>query len=113
MPTAFPAGLDVFVNPSPGVPQNNPSHSQLHTTANDALAALEAKVGVNSSAVASSLDYKISHLTHGDVTDFATAVQALANVGSVFGRTGAGRRQRGRLHRRANYQRRLHGWKLR
>jgi len=89
MPTAFPAGLDVFVNPSPGVPQNNPSHSQLHTTANDALAALEAKVGVNSSAVASSLDYKISHLTHGDVTDFATAVQALANVGSVFGRTGA------------------------
>ena len=58
MTTAFPSSLDTFTNPAPGDPLH-PGHPYQHSNANDAIAALEAKVGVDSSAVTSSLDYKV------------------------------------------------------
>ena len=45
----FPTSLDTFSNPNPTDPQNSPSHSSQHTNANDAIEALEAKLGVTSS----------------------------------------------------------------
>lgn len=62
MATNFPSGLDSLTNPLPTDSLNNPSHSDQHANANDAIEALEAKVGVNSSAVTTSHDYKITQL---------------------------------------------------
>ena len=59
MATNFPTTLDSLTNPSSGNTLNSPSHSTQHANANDAIEALEAKVGVDSSAVTTSLDYKV------------------------------------------------------
>jgi hypothetical protein len=62
MATNFPNSLDNLTNPASTDPIDNPSHSQQHTNANDAIEALEAKVGVNGSANTTSLDYRVSQL---------------------------------------------------
>lgn len=59
MATSFPTSLDSLSNPASGDTLNAPSHSTQHANANDAIEMLEAKVGVDSSAVTSSLDYKV------------------------------------------------------
>jgi microcystin-dependent protein len=59
MATNFPTTLDALTNPSSGNTLNSPSHSTQHANSNDAIEALEAKVGVDSSAVTTSLDYKV------------------------------------------------------
>ena len=63
MSTNFPTSLDTFVDPSSSNYLSDATvlHSTQHVNLNDSVAALEAKVGVNSSAVTSSLDYKISN----------------------------------------------------
>lgn len=60
MATNFPGSLDSLTNPISSDPLNNPSHSDQHANSNDAIEALEAKVGVDGSAVTSSLDYKVA-----------------------------------------------------
>ena len=60
MATSFPASLDALTNPTSGDSLSSPSHSGQHADANDAIEALQAKVGVNSSAVTTSLDYKVA-----------------------------------------------------
>jgi len=60
MATNFPTSLDALTNPTSSDPLNSPSHSAQHANANDAIEALQAKVGVDSSAVATSLDYKVA-----------------------------------------------------
>lgn len=59
MATGFPTSLDALTNPTSSSALNFPSHSGQHTNSNDAIEALQAKVGVNSSAVTTSLDYKM------------------------------------------------------
>lgn len=67
MTTNFPAGLDAFQNPQPETRTRalNPllRHARQHQDINDAVEALQAKVGVDLSAVTSSLDYKLTALT--------------------------------------------------
>lgn len=65
--STFPASLDSFVDPAATSKCNgsNPTgpvatHAALHTLENDAIAALQAKVGIDSSADHSSLDYKVA-----------------------------------------------------
>lgn len=60
MANTFPTTLNDFTNPSTSSDTATVSHAGQHTDANDAIEALEAKVGVNSSAVTSSLDYKVT-----------------------------------------------------
>jgi hypothetical protein len=62
MATNFPNSLDNLTNPASTDPTDAPSHSQQHTNANDAIEALEAKVGVNNSANTTSLDYRVKQL---------------------------------------------------
>jgi len=38
-------------------------HNEQHANANDAIEALQAKVGINSSADTNSLDYKVNNIT--------------------------------------------------
>lgn len=61
MATSFPTGLDALTNPTSGNTLASPDHAGQHADANDAIEALEAKVGVNGSAVTTSLDYKITN----------------------------------------------------
>lgn len=61
MATNFPTSLDSLTNPTSGDSLNSPSHSGQHANANDAIEALQAKVGVNGSAVTTSLDYKVTY----------------------------------------------------
>lgn len=60
MATNFPTSLDSLTNPASTDPLNSPSHSNQHTNSNDAIEALQVKVGVNGSADTNSLDYKVS-----------------------------------------------------
>lgn len=62
MATSFPENLDNFTNPNSDNPLSNPSHSEQHTNANDAIEALQTKVGVNNSSDVHSLDYRVSQL---------------------------------------------------
>lgn len=59
MATNFPVSLDSLGNPSSGDTLNAPSHSTQHANANDAIEVVQAKVGVDNSAVTTSLDYKM------------------------------------------------------
>ena len=71
MATNFPTSLDSLTNPTSSDSLNSPSHSAQHANANDAIEALQAKVGVDSSAVTSSHDYKIAQL-ESDVAGFTS-----------------------------------------
>ena len=63
----YPTSLDTLSNPTSTDLLENATatldHDYQHATANDILEALEAKVGVNSSAVTTSHDYKLSAVT--------------------------------------------------
>jgi len=63
MATSFPTGLDALTNPTSADGLNSPDHAGQHANVNDAVEALEAKVGVDSSAVVTSLDYKLATLS--------------------------------------------------
>ena len=74
----FPTSLDVFTDPTASDQLNLPSHSGQHTDLNNAVEALEAKVGINSSAVTSSHDYKIAQLearTSGKIQQVQSTVK--------------------------------------
>jgi len=62
MATSFPSGLDSFTNPTAVDTLDSPPHDTQHADANDAIEALEAKVGVNGSAVTTSHEYRINSI---------------------------------------------------
>jgi hypothetical protein len=60
----FPTSLDSLTNPVGGVDRQNSAtvpHATQHANLNDIVEALEAKVGIDGSAVTSSLDYKLAN----------------------------------------------------
>lgn len=61
MPTNFPSALDTLVNPGATDYLDTPAvqHDVQHANANDAIEALQAKVGVNGSGVTTTLDYLV------------------------------------------------------
>lgn len=79
MSTNFPTSLDVLTNPTSTDPVTSPSHSTQHANANDSIEALEAKVGVNSSEVTTTHDYKLSGVTGSDKAVSKTGVETLTN----------------------------------
>lgn len=82
MTTNFPTSLDTFSIPSgtATLGGSTPTHTQVHTNTTDAIAALEAKVGVDSSAVTTSLDYKVANRVQvaGDIGGTAASPQVTA-----------------------------------
>jgi len=79
MATNFPASLDSLTNPTSSDSLNSPSHSAQHANVNDAVEALQAKVGADSSAVTSSLDYKVAQLeaiSHGKILQVIQATHS-------------------------------------
>lgn len=73
----FPTSLDTLTNPTSTSDVATVDHATQHSDVNDAVEALEAKVGINSSAVTSSHDYKLSEVTDKAVGKGAT--QTLTN----------------------------------
>ena len=78
MATAFPTTKDDFVNPQSTDSTSLVSHASQHANANDAIEALETKVGVNNSTDPNSLDYKVKQLElnfqdPGEIKDLAAA----------------------------------------
>jgi len=64
MTTAFPTALDNFTNPASTdlLSQAGVSHADQHANANDAIEALEARVGITGSLDATSHDRRIALL---------------------------------------------------
>ena len=83
MPSSYPTTLDAFTNPSGGDRVSSEvggrTHSEFHSDTNDAIEALEAKVGANGSAVTTSHDYKLSEVSGTDKAVGKTATQTLSN----------------------------------
>lgn len=79
MTTTFPGAIDSPTNPLPGDPRNAPSLSGLITNLQDAVVALETKVGATSSAVTTSFDYKLSGITGTDKAVSKTGIETLSN----------------------------------
>jgi hypothetical protein len=59
--TNFPSSIDNFTNPTTSDTLASVSHSAQHADVNDAVEALESKVGVDGSADTGSLDYKVAN----------------------------------------------------
>ena len=90
MATTFPTTLDILTNPGSGDTLNAPSHSTQHANSNDAIEALQAKVGVNSSAITTSLDYVVRNLPAANITSGTLPSARLAGITSLSLSTGAG-----------------------
>ena len=76
MSTNFPISLDTLTDPNGQTSLAANNHSALHTAANDAIEALQAKVGVNNSTDPTSLDKRVKTLEEsgsagGDMTKAA------------------------------------------
>ena len=86
MATNFPGSLDSLTNPTGSDALNSPSHSSQHADANDAIEALQAKVGVDGSAVTTSLDYKVAQaatLTDTQTLTNKTLTSPVINTATV------------------------------
>ena len=62
MATNFPTSLDSLTNPTATDTLDSPPHDTQHADANDAIEALEAKVGIDGSAVTTSHEYRINSI---------------------------------------------------
>ena len=71
MAVNYPETLDTFTNPASNSSVANPSHAQQHSDANDAIEALQQKVGVDNSTVTTSLDYRVAALENGNIDEEA------------------------------------------
>lgn len=60
MSTSYPSSLDSLTNPASTNTMSAVPHSDQHANANDAIEALQSKVGIDNSADTGSLDYKVS-----------------------------------------------------
>lgn len=83
MSITYPSSLDNFPNPQSTDLLDNASptldHWTQHSNVNDAIEALEAKVGVDGSAETTSFDYKLSGVTGSDKAVSKTGSETLTN----------------------------------
>jgi hypothetical protein len=85
MATNFPASLDTFTNPTSTDAMNSVTvpHATQHANLNDAVEALEAKVGVDGSAVVTSLEYRVTVLENAEIPDTIIDAKGDLIVGSA------------------------------
>ena len=72
MASNYPTSIDTFTNPSAGASLSSPSHSTQHGDANDAIEALEAKVGIGSSAATSAALNSVLTITSSGTSQWST-----------------------------------------
>lgn len=90
MPTSFPGSLDALVNPTAADTKDSATvpHAGQHANANDAIEALEAKVGVDGSAVTTSLDYHAKVALPKGVLGYSTATVDQTGISTETDLTG-------------------------
>jgi len=83
--TNFPTSLDSLTNPTSSDSLNSPSHSAQHANSNDAIEALQAKVGADGSAVTTSHEYRINSIEELNTNEQTgtTYTLALADDGKL------------------------------
>jgi hypothetical protein len=79
MSSTFPISFDSFTDPVSTGKLNSPSHSQQHININDAVEKIEAKIGITSSAVTTTHDYKLSGVTGTDKAMSLTGTETATN----------------------------------
>jgi hypothetical protein len=89
MATNFPSSLDALTNPIGANTLASPDHAGQHADANDAIEALQTKVGVDSSAVVTSLDYKVAQKIDKTLVD-AKGDLIVASAADTVGRLAVG-----------------------
>lgn len=72
MATNFPSSLDNFTNPVSGNTLDSPSHSLQHSDANDAIEAIEAKLGIGNSPAGSATSGQVLTAQGGGTALWAT-----------------------------------------
>ncbi|MFA5185357.1 MAG: hypothetical protein WC551_02630 [Patescibacteria group bacterium] len=82
MATNFPTSIDTLstTRGAAGQPMDTPNHVTHHTNEDDAIGALEAKVGVDGSAVTTSLDYKLKNAASSNPGHKHTLAQGATDV---------------------------------
>jgi hypothetical protein len=86
MATNYPTSLDNFTNPLSTDSQDSPSHSLQHADANDAIEALETKVGVGSAPAGSATTGSVLVASTGGTTSWTTV--GTAGINSTGGTIG-------------------------
>lgn len=86
MATNYPTSLDNFTNPLSTDSQDSPSHSLQHADANDAIEALETKVGVGSAPAGSATTGSVLVASTGGTTSWTTV--GTAGINSTGGTVG-------------------------
>jgi hypothetical protein len=83
MATNYPTSLDAFVNPLSTDSQNSPSHSLQHANANDAIEAIEAKLGFGTALAGSATTGAVLVASTGGTTSWTTV--GTASINSTLG----------------------------
>jgi hypothetical protein len=73
MASSFPTGLDSFTNPNPDASLAVNTHTQRHVDLQNAIVAIETRIGVTGSAVAASLTHRTSATGEGAAIGALTA----------------------------------------
>lgn len=97
MATTYPAAQDTFTDPSTNNKLNSPSHSLQHSNANDAIIALEAKLGISASTPTASKVLRATgtgssawgQVQTSDITLLAITTALLADLGVTPGKIGS------------------------
>jgi hypothetical protein len=77
--TSFPTSKDSFTNPDPNSDTVTVRHSAQHANINDAMMAVQTKLGVNGDSSTSSMDYKLSGVTGSDKAASLAGSETLSN----------------------------------
>lgn len=86
MSSLYPASLDTFNNPTTSSNLNSPGveHNLQHSDANDAIEAIQVKLGIDNSANVNSIDYKLrqlqSKITFGSAPASAVATGTAGSI---------------------------------
>lgn len=76
----FPTTLDTLTNPTASDKTDSPSHAGQHSDLNDAVEAIQAKVGIDSSADTDSIDYKLTNASSSNPGHKHTLAQGATDV---------------------------------
>ena len=85
MAISYPTSLDTFTNPSAATLMNSTAvpHATQHSDLNDAVEALERKLGVNSSTASTSIDKRVATLETAEIPDTIIDAKGDLIVGSA------------------------------
>lgn len=91
MATNFPTSLDNFTNPASGNTLDSPSHSLQHSDANDAIEAIEAKLGVGNSPAGSATAGQVLTISAAGTSGWSTPLrEGLVQVSPTSVAVGSG-----------------------